>query len=557
MKVTQEKLPASQIGLEIEIAPEMSKKAYDKVIQKIAHDANIPGFRKGKVPRQVLVQRFGAVQLKATALEELIETSLKQAIEQENIPAIGNFELRVSFDELVSQFQPGTVFTFSAAVDVQPEVRLTQYKDLHVQAEEVTPDPARVDKMLQDYREQTATLIPVEGRAAQLKDVVVVDYKSVLVNDDPDAKPEPFPGGEADNFQLELEEDKFIAGFVDGIVGMTVGETKELSVQFPADYPQENLAGQKAVFTITMKEIKEKELPELDDEFAGNVSEFKTLAELREALTARHVKEAETQTRLNKEQAISDQLINCIEVDLPETLIDQELTYMVNQTAAQLQNQGIDVRKLFNQETIAAMKAGSRPDAIQRLKRTLALAEVAKQEAIEVTEKEVTDKVNQLLLEIEDRQTIDHDHLQRVVSDDLLKEKIVDWLIENSSIELVPEGTLHQDDASKAEVMEATTTDVPEGDRTSEVEVIEVSATTVPDTDQEDVSETEIIEASATAVPNTEQEDVSETEGLEASAIAVPDADQEDVSETEIIEASAIAVPDAGAKTEDDTSASA
>ena len=137
MKVTQEKLPASQIGLEIEITPEMSQKAYEQVIQKFTRTANIPGFRKGKVPRQVLVQRFGSMQLKATALEELIDETLKQAIEQEKIDALGNFQLRSSFEELVSQFAPGSALTFSASVDVQPEVALQQYTDFQLQAEEI------------------------------------------------------------------------------------------------------------------------------------------------------------------------------------------------------------------------------------------------------------------------------------------------------------------------------------------------------------------------------------------------------------------------------------
>ncbi|MBD2019429.1 trigger factor family protein, partial [Leptolyngbya sp. FACHB-36] len=140
MKVTQEKLPASQVGLEIEITPEMSKKVYDQVIDKFVRSANIPGFRKGKVPRQVVIQRFGSAQLKAAAVEELIEDSLKQALEQEKIEALGNFQLRSSFDDLVQQFQPGSALTFSAAVDVQPEVTLNQYTDLQVQAEEVKPD---------------------------------------------------------------------------------------------------------------------------------------------------------------------------------------------------------------------------------------------------------------------------------------------------------------------------------------------------------------------------------------------------------------------------------
>lgn len=485
MKVTQEKLPASQIGLEIEITPEMSQKAYEQVIQKFTRSANIPGFRRGKVPRQVLVQRFGSVQLKATALEELIDETLKQAIEQEKIDALGNFQLRSSFDELVSQFVPGSALTFSASIDVQPEVTLNQYTDFQLQAEEIKPDAARVDQVLQQYREQTATLLPVEGRAAQSGDTTIVDYKGVLVSDDPDGESEPFPGGEAEDFQVELAAGKFIEGFIDGIVGMNPGETKDVAIPFPDDYPQETLAGRAARFTITLKEIKEKELPALDDDFAQEVSDFETLAELRSSLETRYTEEADEKTTANKEQAILDELLKHIEVELPETLIEREMTYLLNQTAMQLQNQGIDVKRLFNQETVSMLKERSRPEAIDRIKRTLALGEVAKRESIKVEPAEVTAKATELLAELGDRE-IDPDRLKAVVAEDLLKEKIVTWLIERSAIELVPEGTLAKPDEAEAlEAAEATadaatsTIDVeaivePETTSTIDVETIDV-----------------------------------------------------------------------------------
>ncbi len=450
MKVTQEKLPASQVGLEIEVTPEMSKKAYEQVIQDFTRSINIPGFRKGKVPRPVLIQRIGTARLKASALENLIDSSLKEAIQQEKIKALGNFQLRSVFDDLVEQFEPGAPLTFSASVDVQPEVTIKQYRDLKVKAEEVKADPERVDKVLDQYRERLATLVPVEDRPAQMKDVVVVDYQGVLVGEDPDAEPEPIPGGEASNFQVELEEGRFIPGFIDGIVGMTPSESKEIVVQFPEDYPQETLAGRKARFSLTLKEIKEKELPPLDDDFAEEVSEYQTLAELRESLAKRYAQEAEDKTRSNQERAILDELLNQIEVEIPETLIEQEVNYMLNQTAMQLQNQGIDIRRIFTQESIPAIKQQSRPEAIKRIRRTLALGEIAKLEALEVAEEEVTKRANELLQELRDV-SMDRDRLREVVTDELMRTKIIDWLIENSTIELVPEGTLQ---AAEAETVE-------------------------------------------------------------------------------------------------------
>jgi trigger factor len=470
MKVTQEKLPASQVGLEIEITPEMSKKAYEQVLQDFTRSANIPGFRKGKVPRQVLIQRFGMSRIKAAVVEELLDTGLKEAIKQEKIEAIGNFQLKSSFDDLVGSYEPGSALTFSAAVDVNPDVTLKQYQDFTLQAEEIKPDPDRVNSVIDNYRKQMATLVPVEDRPAQKGDMATVDYKGHYTPEGEDAEEQDVPGGEATDFQLELEDGRFIEGFIDGIIGMKPGETKEISVTFPADYPQESLAGRPATFTMTLKELKERELPEADDEFAEEASggDFKTIAELRESLEKRFNEEAEEKTKANKEEAILAELIEQIEVDLPETLIEREVEYMVTQTAYQLQNQGIDIRKLLNQDTIPMLKERSRPEAIERIKRTLALGEIAKRESLKVEETELNTKVQELLTELDDRD-IDLDRLRSVVEEDLLKEKILTWVEEHSTIELLPEGTL-----KKAE---------PETEIDASTAEIEVEATEVPETE--------------------------------------------------------------------------
>ncbi|MDX2242699.1 MAG: trigger factor [Leptolyngbyaceae cyanobacterium bins.302] len=456
MKVTQEKLPASQIGLEIEVTPEMSKKVYERVVQEFTRSASIPGFRKGKVPRQVLIQRIGSARIKAAAVEELVEDGLKEAVKQENIDALGNYQLRSSFEELVSQFEPGQSLTFSASVDVQPEVTVKTYTGFSLQAEEVKPDPERVDKVLQNYQDQLATLVPVEGRPAQMKDVVVVDFKGILPSEEPDQEPEEVPGGEAEDFQLELLEGRFIEGFIDGIVGMSLGETKEVEATFPESYPQPKVAGRKAIFTITLKELKEKELPELDDEFAQEVSEFETLEELRKSLDDRYSEEATDKTRFNKEQAILKELLHQVEVDIPETLIEREVNFMLQQTAMQLQNQGIDVRQFFTQEMVGRLREQSRPEAIERIKRTLGLGEIAKQEDIKATEEEISAKLSEVLEDLgESTAGIDPERLKTVVAEDVLKEKIMDWLIDHSTIEMVPEGTLAEVDEDSDELLEA------------------------------------------------------------------------------------------------------
>jgi trigger factor len=441
MKVTQEKLPASQIGLEIEITPEMSKKAYEKTLQEFTRSANIPGFRKGKVPRQVLIQRFGSTRIKATVLEELIDDSLKQALEQEKIDAIGNYQLRSSFEDLVNQFEPGSTLTFSAAVDVPPEVQLKQYKGLEVQAEEIKPDENRVDQVLENYRKQTATLVPVENRPAEMGDIAVVDFAGRLVGDDIPEDAAEIPGGSAQDFEIELAEGRFIPGFIDGIVGISAGETKEISVDFPEDYVQKDLAGKAAVFTVTVKELKVRELPDLDDDFAQEVSEFETLEALRESLEKRFREEAEQKTKANKERALLDELVKHLEVEIPETLIRREVDYSITQTAMRLSEQGMDVRKTFTQDVISVLRDQARPEAISRIQRTLALGEVAKQESITVEAAEVDAKVEEILKDYSD-QEVDRDRLRQVIEEDLLKDKIIAYLEENGAVELVPEGTL-------------------------------------------------------------------------------------------------------------------
>lgn len=482
MKVTQEKLPASQIGLEIEITPEMSKQAYEKTLQEFTRFANIPGFRKGKVPRQVLIQKYGSARIKAAVVEDLIQNGLQQALEQEKIEAIGRPELKSSFDELVQQFQPGSVLTFSAAVDVSPEVTLKRYTDLEVKAEEFKYDSERVNQVLEDYRKRFSTLVPVEDRPAQAGDVATVDFSGRLVGELAEGESDEIPGGSAQDFEIELAEGRFVEGFVDGIVGMQPDETKEVSVTFPEGYPQQDLAGKPAVFTITLKELKERELPDLDDDFAQEVSEFETLEALRESLESRFQKEVEQKTKESKHEALLNQLLEELEVDLPETLVRREVDYSITQTAMQLGQQGLDVKKTFTQEVIAMLRDQARPEALTRLKRTLVLGEVAKRESIEVDAAAVQAKVDELLAEYAG-QDIDVNRLREVVQEDLLREKILDWLEAHNSVELVPEGSLKPAEAEEPEAEEvALETPEPEvvaADQAIEVEAVEVETVEV------------------------------------------------------------------------------
>lgn len=445
MKITQEKLPASQIGLEIEIPAETAKNTYEKVIKEIAKTANIPGFRKGKVPRPILLQRLGANRIKAAVLDELIQDTFKQAIEQESINAIGNYKLRSDFEQLVESFQVGEAFTYQAAVDVPPEVNLGQYQGLTIQAEEVVYNPEDVDNLIKERQEKQATLIPVENRPAQMGDLVVIDFVGRKPGENEGEEGEVIPNTEASEYQTELKEGKFIPGFVEGIVGMNLDETKKLPLIFPEDYPQAELAGENVIFTITLKEIKEKELPELDDDFAQEVSEFQTMAELRESLEKQYQEKASNETKQNIQAAIVEELLKHTTIDLPETLIEEEVQNILMQTANQIQSYGMDINQFFTREMVGRMRETAKPEANKNLHSTMIIEKVSEQENISVSEEEINNKFNEIKESLKDKD-VDEERLLKYVKSDLIAEKTLDWLAEKNTIELVPQGTLNKEE---------------------------------------------------------------------------------------------------------------
>lgn len=463
MKVTQERLPESQVGLNIEIAPEASRSAYEKTVQNLSRSSNIPGFRKGKVPRQVLLQRIGNERIKAAALEELIQKSLQDAIEQEAIEALGQPNLRSGFEELLGQYNPGDAFTFSVAVDVPPTLELADYSNLKVTAEEITYQPEKVDEFIQQRRSQQADLVPVENRSAEMGDVAFVDFKGTLTGE---GEGKEIEGGSAENFQVEIAEGKLIPGMVEGIVGMKPEETKDVEVTFPEDYPQEDLAGKPAVFSITLNELKTKELPELDDDFAQDVSddEFETFAAYKESLEKQFKEQAEEKTNNNINAAIADVLLEQNTVELPDALVQEEVTNVLTKTLMQMQQMGLDVRQLFNSDNIPMLRDNARPEAVTNLKKSLILKEIAKQEGLEPDEAAIDAKIAEIRPQLTG-QEVDEDRLLQMVTEDLLSENTYNFLREKATVELVPEGSLAESEA------ESESEDAEEVE-TAEVEVV-------------------------------------------------------------------------------------
>jgi len=470
MKVTQEKLPDSQIGLEIEIPAEISQKIYNTTLQSFARTANIPGFRKGKVPRPVLLQRLGS-NLTAATLEDSIKSTLGDAIEQEKIDSLGSYRLKSSFEELLQNFVPGQPFTFSAIIEVPPTIEVGDYGVLMIQAEEVPYNPEEVEDWFKEQQGKQATLIPVEERAADWGDVAIIDYQAYEVSAEGETEDAIAEMVDSD-FKVDLEKGNLVEGMVEGIVGMKPEETKAVTVTFPQDYPLEQVAGQPVRFDITLKELKTKELPELDDDFADEVSEYETLAELRTSLEENYRKKAADSTENNINTAIINELVKISEVDLPDSLVQEEITQVLTETLSRLEQMGLDPRSIFTAEMVPKLRENARPEAVQRLQQILIIKKIAQTESIEPAASEIRERVNTIKARFAN-ESLDLEKLKAIVTEEIIAEKTMAVLREKVTVELVPMGTLTAPDEED------------EDENTIEAEVVETVETEVVETPSE------------------------------------------------------------------------
>ena len=329
---------------------------------------------------------------------------------------------------------------------MQPTPSLKTTKGLKAEAETVGFDAGRVDELIEQSRRQLATLVPVEKRAAASGDVAVISFQGTYADNG-----EAISGGSADAMEVELEDGRMIPGFVEGILGMKPGDTKTVACQFPEEYPQEDAAGRKASFEISLTELKARELPALDDAFAQQASDKQTLAELRADLENRLKEDAERRNRSNRHDALLAALVEQLEVELPETLVQQEIVSLLEQTAGQLAQQGMDVKKLFTPQLIQSLRDTSRPEAEERLKRSLALQALAKAESIELEAGEIEAKVKELSRGFSDSSRIDPARLRQAVQEDLMRDKLLGWLESHSTItEKAPEADGDADAKPKA-----------------------------------------------------------------------------------------------------------
>jgi trigger factor len=429
LKVTTESKPGSRLSVKVTVPGTRSQASYEEAINNLSRSINLPGFRKGKVPRTVLVQQLGGVRIKATALEQLIDNAWRDAIKQESLEPISQPDLSSGFDGLLESFEPGKELTFTLEADVAPTPKLKSTKGLKAEFETVAYDASRVDAMLEDSRKQLATVVPVEGRAAEKGDIAVLGFKGTYSDDGSEIE-----GGSADSMDVDLENGRMIPGFIEGVIGMKIGETKTVDCQFPDDYPKEDARARKAAFEIELKDLKTRELPELDDAFAKQASEQETLADLRKDLEQRLKDDAERRQTSNRRDALVAALVEQLEVELPEALIQQESRNLLEQTAAQFAQQGMDVKSLFTPELVRNLMQNSRPEAEERLRRSFALTALAEAEGIKVDEPAVEAKLEEVKKELSADAKIDPGRLRQAVMDDLIQEQLMSWLEQNSTL---------------------------------------------------------------------------------------------------------------------------
>ena len=429
LKVTSTVRPGSRLAVEVSIPAERSRASYEAAISQLSRSVNLPGFRKGKVPRTVLVQQLGGLRIRATALENLVDGIWRETIEQETIEPLSQPDVDGGYEALLESFEPGKPLSVTFEADVAPQPNLKSTKGLKAEAESVSFDAAKVDEMLEQSRRQLATVVPVEGRKAEEGDIAVVGFKGTYSDDGREIE-----GGSSESMDVDLEHGRMIPGFIEGVVGMAIGDSKTVACTFPDDYPKEDARGRKANFEIELKDLKTRELPDLDDDFAKQASEQETLVELRADLEKRLREDAERRTTSNRRDALIAALVEQLEVELPETLVQQEIRNLVEQTAAQFSQQGMDVKSLFTPDLVRNLMESSRPEAEERLRRSLALSALAEKENLKLEDSEIEAKVKEVTAQLSGERNIDPNRLRQAVIEDLLQEKLLGWLEENSTV---------------------------------------------------------------------------------------------------------------------------
>jgi trigger factor len=427
MAVKWEKLEGNQGVLTIEVDAAKVDVALDQAFKKVSQKVNVPGFRKGKVPRPLFEQRFGVESLYQDALDILLPEAYGNAIDEAGIVPVDRPDVDVE------QMEKGKNLIFKATVTVKPELKLGDYKGLEVEKLETTVTDEEVDAEITKLQEKQAELVVKETGAVENGDTAVIDFEGFVDG-------EAFEGGQGENYSLEIGSGSFIPGFEEQLVGLEAGAEKDVEVSFPEEYHAENLAGKPATFKVKLHEIKSKQLPELDDEFAKDVNEnVETLEELK-AETRKQLEDAKQQEADNHlRSSLVEQASENAEVEIPEAMVNTEIDRMMQEFEQRLQMQGMnkDMYFQFSGQDEDALRTQMTEDAGKRVRTNLTLEAIAAAENIEVSEEEV----NAELVKMAEMYQMEMDNLKQALAaqggsdllvGDLKVRKAVDLLVENS-----------------------------------------------------------------------------------------------------------------------------
>ncbi|WP_106768533.1 trigger factor [Paenibacillus faecalis] len=426
MKATWEKIEKNLGVLEVEVESDRVTAALDKAFNKVVKQVSVPGFRKGRVPRSIFEARYGVESLYQDAIDILLPEVYSEAVEQADIFPVDRPEIDIE------QFSKGQTFKFKAKVTVKPEVKLGEYKGIEVAAvtSEVTDE--ELNQELERLQERHAELIVIDEGTATSGDIVVIDFDGSIDG-------VPFEGGQAERYSLELGSNTFIPGFEDQVIGMGTGDFKDVEVTFPETYHAEELANKKAVFKVKVHEIKRKQLPELDDEFAKDVSEFDTLDEYKEDLKQQILKRKEQEALGVQENEVVEKVAENAEVDIPESMVQSEVQNMMRDFDNRLRQQGmnLDMFLSFSNQSKEDLEAQMQDDAKKRVRNNLVLEQIAKEEKLEATEEEI----NKELENMAETYKRPVDEIRNILAsngsldslrEELVLRKTIDFLLENS-----------------------------------------------------------------------------------------------------------------------------
>ena len=425
MSMQVEKLEHNMAKLTIEVEADEFLKAMTRAYQKNKNKMSIPGFRKGKVPQQMIEKMYGPEVFYEDAANFIIPDAYeKELAENKEIEVVS----QPSID--VTQCEKGKSFIFTAEVALKPEIELGKYKGVKIDKIETDVTDEEVDKEIEKEREANSRTITVTDRSVKDKDMTIIDFEGFVDG-------EAFEGGKGENYPLTIGSGSFIPGFEDQLIGAKIDEETEVKVTFPEDYHAEELKGKDAVFKVTVHEIKEKELPDLDDEFASEVSEFDTLKEYKEDVKKKLLEKKETEAKRQREDAVIEAIVKDSKMDIPDAMIDTQTRQMAQDYAGRLQQQGLTLDQYFKFTGMDMDKflEQMRPGAEKRIQSRLVLEAVAKEENFEVSDEEFDHEIDRMAemyqMEAGELKDLMGDYEKDQIIEDLKIQKAVDYVTKN------------------------------------------------------------------------------------------------------------------------------